>query len=45
MSFLGMLAEDDSGRSELFQWRAVLLLQLDVVVLLAGRADPRLAAG
>lgn len=45
MSFLGMLAEDDSGRSELFQWRAVLLLQLDVVVLLAGRADPRLASG
>ena len=22
VSFLGMLAEDDSGRSELFQWRA-----------------------
>lgn len=44
MSFLGTLAEDDSGRSELFQW-AVLLLQLDVVVLLAGRADPSLASG
>ena len=29
MSFLGMLAEDDSGRSELFQWRAMLLLQVD----------------
>lgn len=45
VSFLGMLAEDDSGRSELFQWRAMLLLQPDVVVRLAGWADPGLASG
>lgn len=37
------LAEDGSGRSGLFWWKGTLLPQPEMLVLLAGCADPRLA--
>lgn len=40
-----ILAEDGSGRSGLFWWKGVLLLQPEMVELLAGCADPMLALG